>query len=287
MVRQENMTRPILEDGDGLTSRYCILMCSHNRKRLTLRCLESLYRQEPKSFHVILVDDGSTDGTAEAVEREFSEVEIVPGTGDLFWSGAMRVALDRGLRAPYDAYIWLNDDVELDPDALARLQRASDELPRGSLLGGSMRSSADLRACYGGSLKGGVNPFRFELIQPSESASVEVDVLHGNLLFVPRRSAELLGNLPDYLLHLGGDYEYCLRASRQGIRRYIAPGTFGRCDPNLPEPTQRGFKGLRRILSPKRLPFKPTLSLYRSHGGPLWPIWIVAPYIKAFLAGCE
>ncbi|GAG40384.1 unnamed protein product, partial [marine sediment metagenome] len=48
-----------------------IIIVSHNRKDLLKTCLESLFKQEYKNYEVILIDDCSTDGSREFVEKNY------------------------------------------------------------------------------------------------------------------------------------------------------------------------------------------------------------------------
>ena len=48
-----------------------IVIPVHNRRELTRNCLLSLQKQTYKNFSVIIVDDGSTDGTSEMIQKEF------------------------------------------------------------------------------------------------------------------------------------------------------------------------------------------------------------------------
>ncbi len=104
--------------------RLGALLACHNRRTSTLACLAALFAQkgtDDVDLQVILLDDGSTDGTAEAVRGRFPAVEVLHGDGELFWGGGMRRAFAVGLARSLDAYLWLNDDTLLDPGALASL----------------------------------------------------------------------------------------------------------------------------------------------------------------------
>lgn len=104
--------------------QIAVLMTCHNRREITLRCLESLYAQKlPNgvSFNIFLVDDGCTDGTGAAVKAAYPDINVIQGTGDLFWCNGMRLAWDHAAKEDPDYYLWLNDDVVLYEDAIPRL----------------------------------------------------------------------------------------------------------------------------------------------------------------------
>ena len=54
-----------------------------NRKQFTKDCLDSLRKQTDKRFKVVVVDDGSTDGTSDMLKEEYPEVHILYGDGNL------------------------------------------------------------------------------------------------------------------------------------------------------------------------------------------------------------
>lgn len=105
--------------------KLAVLMTCHNRKDKTMTCLSSLYKASQPidySIDVFLVDDGSTDGTGEAVKEKYPEVNIIKGDGSLFWNQGMRLAWNvASSRCSYDFYLWLNDDVILFEHALREL----------------------------------------------------------------------------------------------------------------------------------------------------------------------
>ena len=82
------------------TRKIEIVTPVHNRREETLQCLRSLSKVETSglSLHIVIVDDGSTDGTAEAVAAEFPKVEIVSGDGSLWYTAGTNRGIEAALR---------------------------------------------------------------------------------------------------------------------------------------------------------------------------------------------
>lgn len=103
----------------------------HNRRELTRRCLECLSVQTYPHYKIIVVDDGSTDGTGEMIAAQFPHVTVLRGDGNLWWTEATNVGIRhaRQLAAensgtlPGERHfvLTLNDDTEVQPDYLDTL----------------------------------------------------------------------------------------------------------------------------------------------------------------------
>jgi GT2 family glycosyltransferase len=107
-----------------MNARIDIVIPTWNRKDLIEECLVSLGQQEFTDFHVIVVDDGSTDGTAEFLAEAFPEVQLV----SLPQNRGFCVAVNAGLAASNAPLVLLlNNDVILEPKFLAKLAKAADK----------------------------------------------------------------------------------------------------------------------------------------------------------------
>jgi len=97
-----------------------VLITCHNRLEKTKACIHSFYNSilpENYLFDIFLVDDGSTDGTSETIKKEFEQVNVIQGNGNLYWAGGMRLAWQTALqKQKFDAFLLLNDDVILHSD---------------------------------------------------------------------------------------------------------------------------------------------------------------------------
>ncbi|WP_102796369.1 glycosyltransferase family 2 protein [Bowmanella denitrificans] len=271
-----------------------ILICCFNRKAKTLACLASLQAQQLPvglQLDIYLLDDGSTDGTSSAVQEQYPWVKLHQGSGNLYWNGAMRYVWQQASQQDYDAYLWLNDDVQLYPDALQRLWQAFVELPEcpGALVGSMLEPDAD-KVSYGGrrSLRAW-HPLGFGALLQPQAQSQQCDFINGNLCLIPRQAFAAIGLLDKAFTHALGDFDYGLRLKKAGLALYVAPGYFGRCasnsklnsvfDASLPLSTR-----LTLLNHPgKFVPVDEWMLFVRRHGGAIWPLlWLKVLVRKLF-----
>lgn len=105
-----------------------VALAVHNSCRQTKECLEALFKSDHPLLHVVVVDDGSTDDTAEMLQAEFPQVVVLHGDGNLWWTGATNLAVRACLEAGCEYVLLLNPDVLLQPNTINTLVRGSQQL---------------------------------------------------------------------------------------------------------------------------------------------------------------
>jgi len=101
-------------------------------------CLGSLERQTYTSHHVLLVDNGSSDGSAAFVKERFPHVEVIENERNLGFCRANNQGLRRAIDAGADYAVLLNNDTEADPRWLEELVRAAEQSPQVGALASKM-----------------------------------------------------------------------------------------------------------------------------------------------------
>lgn len=266
------------------------LLACHDRRELTLAALRSWFDQDAPGLGLgaVLVDDGSTDGTAEAVRRDFPQVTVIPADGSLYWAASMARAEEHARTLRPDALVWLNDDVTLDPDCLATLLRTAAQYTPAAVVAGALADPTTGRAMYGGMALSRWHPMRGRLLQPA-GHPVRVDAAHGNVLFVPRAAYERL-SIDGSFQHAYADYDYSLRVRRLGYPLVLTAATVGSCavattSRGLPDPALPLRRRLQLLNAPLGIPLRSHARYLRRHAGPWWPALAAAPYVKEVLRG--
>jgi GT2 family glycosyltransferase len=277
--------------------RIAVLVTCFNRRALTLRCLETLARQpEFRRADVFLVDDGSHDGTGDAVRTRLPQAQVIQGDGSLFWNGGMRLAWSRAKASgqAFDFYLWLNDDVQLAPDALAMLVAdAEAAAPPGApvIVAAATADPESGEITYGAHRRPSpARPLRLGLVRPT-GAPLPVDTISGNIVLVSAAAEARLGNLSPAFTHIYGDLDYGLRARRAGIPVVLASRPGGFCGANSvrgssldPRLSRRARLHLR-LREDRQLHARDWRRFVRLHGGGRLAVvaYAIAPYLRILL----
>ena len=211
----------------------------HNRREITLLCLRSLVRlnTENLNIHIIIVDDGSTDGTGEAIRREFSEVEIVSGDGKLWFTEGTNVGVRAALEYQPDYILMINDDAVFDADFLRYMVETAEKYPRSVV--GSLLLLWDVPhklfqvAPIWNTLKGGWQHWEQQTIWTVPTKPWEVDIIVGNCVLVPVKAIREQGLMNSKRYPNFGDAEYTPRLKRNNWRLLIDPRARVFCQPNI------------------------------------------------------
>lgn len=275
-----------------------VLMTCHNRVDSTLGCLAHLFAQsacDRVALSVYLVDDGSSDGTAQAVRERYPAVNVIMGDGNLFWNRGMHRAFEEALKSGFDYYLWLNDDTNLYRDALATLLRSHEELAEQSsplsIVVASTRDSETKEFTYGGyqNRRGAINRIGFRFTPPADHL-VQCDAMCGNCVLIPKGVADVVGNIDPQYAHQWGDVDYGMRAVKKGCQLWIAPGYLAECSGNPDAAKWKKAQGLsfkERLAAFRSVKGSGTHDWYRfvrRHAGILWPVVWLIPYVRFVIA---
>jgi GT2 family glycosyltransferase len=250
----------------------------------TISSLEHLFAcslPDDTELTVFLVDDASPDGSGDVVRRRFPAVNVIRGTGSLYWSGGRRRAWDEATqRASFDAFLWLNDDTRLFSGAVEMLDNTArevrDRMGRDPIVVGATLDTVSNKTSYGALSDAARAP------SGVSTPFTETETINGNVVWVPRAVWEQIGNLSSRYTHAMGDTDYGLRARRLGVPIWLTPEHVGACRTNTArswrDPSVSLLARLRALHSPKGCPPSEYVHIVRLMHPNTWPLHVLNLY---------
>jgi predicted SAM-dependent methyltransferase/GT2 family glycosyltransferase len=197
-----------------------VLLPVHNRREVTLGFVRCLSAQTYQAIRLLLIDDGSTDGTETAVRAAYPSVEVMRGPGSWWWAGCLQRGLHRLAREGTnnsDVVLFANDDTTFAPDYV---ERAIQYLAGKQ---GCMLLSRYLDATTGRVEESGVCADLRTLAFLEAKDPATINCLSTRGLFVRWGDVKRIGGLHPVLLpHYWSDYEYTMRALRKGLTAFTS-----------------------------------------------------------------
>lgn len=198
-----------------------IILPVHNGWEYTEKFVDCLRRQTHQDYRLILVDDGSTDGTAEQVRQRIEKLTVIRGKGKWWWGGGLQqgyLHIKRTALPADDLVLIINNDTEFGPEFLATADKIM-AAERNCLL---FAANYDRRTgeLYDAGAKADWRSLRF----PKNVPESEIDCLSSRGLFLRVGDLVKLGGFrPFFLPHYLSDYEFTIRARRRGYRLIVRP----------------------------------------------------------------
>ncbi|MEO0566867.1 MAG: glycosyltransferase family 2 protein [Pseudomonadota bacterium] len=220
------------------TPKVSIIVVSYNTREMTLECLRSVKAQTTEPYELIVVDNTSSDGSAEAIAKEFPEFELLAETENHGFALANNIAAKR---CTGEYILLLNPDTIVLDGAIDKLLAFAEMRPEARIWGGKTlygdRSLNPTNAWRRMTLWGVISQalglssvFRQSaLFNPEAMPSwdreteTDVDIVTGCFLLMKRDFWEKLGGFDPLFFMYGEEADLCLRAKALGASPRITP----------------------------------------------------------------
>jgi len=220
-----------------IMKNIAILIPVFNNLSYTKRCIGifegAVMQTSPKSnrYHIIVIDDGSTDGTGEWLANEHPDITVLNGDGNLWWSGGINVGATFAISETNADFLLLwNNDIHPAPDYFIELDRLISRIPEKTIAGSKIykHNKENVIWCFGGVFnpRNGIK-YRVGADLPDSAEfnhPIEVDWLPGMGTLIPASVIDEVGlwdekTFPQYY----GDSDFTLRAKKTGYKIMAFP----------------------------------------------------------------
>jgi GT2 family glycosyltransferase len=200
-----------------------IVVLNWNSGQDSLACIKSIETATYPNNRVVVVDNGSTDGSPEKIAQLFPGVKIIRHQKNLGYTGGNNTGILYSMEKGAD-YVWLlNNDTEIAPDCIHQLVARAERQPAAGLLSPVVYyaeqpriiqfakeqiSLSNMEKSSGGNLR----------IQADDHV---VDHLPGTAMLIKRAVVEKIGLLRDELFAYWEDTDYCIRAAKAGFENVV------------------------------------------------------------------
>lgn len=226
--------------GEGVVGPVVsVIIVTYNSARDIGPCLNALERlTDAPPYEVVVIDNGSSDGTADLIEAQYPDVRLVRSSENLGFSGAC----NKGAKQTTGKYIMLvNPDARVAPRCMRSLVDFLETRQDVAIAGGravNRDGTVDPTSCWGAPslwsmacfATGFTTTFRNSPVFNPESlgkwardSERRVDIVTGFLLMCRRRVWDELGGLDEAYFLYAEDADFCIRAARVGFAAWITP----------------------------------------------------------------
>lgn len=271
-----------------MKKKITVIFTCFNRKDKTITAMKSIVEKNPQLlFHFIIVDDCSVDGTVDAIRELGYDVDIIQGTGSLFWCGGMRVGIERYFyNNDKNDCLLINDDVDFYSGAIEKIVKQAANRNNVVIVGATCDSKGNIT--YGLRVNRDNKGIWLNFVEPNVD-EICGETMNANCVLIPHEIMKKIGNMDTAYSHSLGDYDLGFRISRMGYKLISSEEFIGVCEENgfkrtWRDPSLPRKERLKKKESPKGSPFREWWHfLYNNYGIGKAVVYSLVPYVKILL----
>ena len=212
--------------------RLGIVVLNWNGKDVTSRCLDSISRSSCPPDQIVVVDNASTDGSADLIRGGYPQVIVILNDSNLGFAEGNNVGIRYLLERAFDLILLLNNDTMMDPDCLHELRQAAEAQPAAAYGATIYELSAAGKIWYGG---GSIGRLTLEARHETAPADTDnaprpTDFITGCCIMFRSDALRSIGLLDRDFFAYYEDVDWCLRAGASGGRLLYVPSAIIRHD---------------------------------------------------------
>ncbi len=210
-------------------SKVCAVVVNWNGREYIEPCLETLVASDYAPLEVLVVDNASTDGSPEFVRESFPSVGLLLNDRNEGYAAGANAGVKAALDGGADYVLLLNNDVELAPDAVARLVETAREHPGAAFVGPKIyyHEPPDVIWSLGGAVSYWSGNIRHIAIRRRDDGRYEgvreVDYVTGASILCASAALRRIGLMDEAYYMYNEDTDWCARAKRHGYSVLVEP----------------------------------------------------------------
>lgn len=222
-----------------------VVIPTFNRKDYLQALLIQLYNQNLKdcSLEIVIVVDGSTDGTCEMLEKDFPKVHVIKGNGNWWYTKSMNEGFKYCSRFNPDYILTLNDDIEIKKDYVQKLLESASKVQPNSVIGSvSLTISRPYKIMFSGVKR--IEWWRYKSFKYHQISHQVEDldelrgvhpsvVLPGRGMLIPYSVLVEMNYFDEIFIQYASDDDFCLRAANKGYKVFVSWDVKVFCHENL------------------------------------------------------
>lgn len=213
-----------------ISPRVVIIILNWNRLDDTLDCIESLRQLDYERCEILVVDNGSTDGSVPVLQQQFPEVSLIKMKENMGYTGGNNAGLRYALARGADYALLLNNDTEVAPDFISLLVDALEAVPQAGVAGPMIYyfDRPNVVWSAGGAIdwiRGCTRMIGLGEVDQGQFGHVArpVDFVTGCALLIKMSLIEQVGMLDPRFFAYYEETEWCVRVARGGFKILHVP----------------------------------------------------------------
>ena len=208
-----------------MNPKVTIIILNWNGKTDTIECLESLKHITYPNYEILLVDNGSTDGSVECFRERYPGMEIIENEDNLGFAEGNNVGIRKAMNEGADYVLLLNNDTVVDPEFLGEMVEVAENNPNAGIVGPKIYfyNTNRIQSC-GGKIsfyKGAVygqKKYHTDLNHSKELVNVEF--LSGCAMLIKKEVLENVGLFDISYFAYYEDTDLCVRTKSAGYELF-------------------------------------------------------------------
>ncbi len=205
-----------------------VVIVTYNPKKWIDKCFSSL-RKSSIPLKIIIIDNGSTDGSQEIITEKYPEFDFIAYYENMGFGGANNIGINRAYDAGADYVFLMNQDVWIEVDTLEKLTTSAIQNPEYGIISpmhlNGKGDALDYNFSYYTSTVYCENLFSDIFLNRHENKIYFLKFINAAAWLISRKCIETVGGFNPSFFHYGEDDNYCQRVLYHGFKIGILPAS--------------------------------------------------------------